>query len=68
MERDIDRSGFPGMTGNERLSHLGLLEQFDAAERRRDRETMIRLLEMIDYTPEDAAKSADICLRHLPKT
>jgi hypothetical protein len=37
-----------GMTVNERLSHVGTIDQWEAAARRRDRATMIRLLAEVE--------------------
>ncbi len=37
-----------GMTVNERLSHVGTIDQWDEAARRRDRGTMIALLEQVE--------------------
>ena len=38
------------MTVNERLFHVGSLDQWDAAVRRRDRNEMIALLEQVEVT------------------
>lgn len=38
------------MTLNERLFHVGILDQWDAAVRRRDRQEMIALLEQVEVT------------------
>lgn len=37
-----------GMTVNERLSHVGIMDRWDEAARRRDRGTMIALLEQVE--------------------
>ncbi|MER9953821.1 hypothetical protein NKJ52_03075 [Mesorhizobium australicum] len=37
-----------GMTLNERLLHVGIIDQWDEAARRRDRDKMIELLERVD--------------------
>ncbi|WP_461356792.1 hypothetical protein [Bradyrhizobium sp. USDA 4454] len=36
------------MTVNERLAHVGIVDQWDEAVRRRDRRTMIELLERVE--------------------
>jgi hypothetical protein len=36
------------MTVNERLSHVGIIDRWDEAARRRDREMMIALLEQVE--------------------
>jgi hypothetical protein len=42
-----------GMTVNERLSNVGTMDQWEAAARRRDRTTMVRLLAQVEVpTPE----------------
>lgn len=38
------------MTVNERLFHLGVMNEWDAAVRRRDRDVMISLLEMAEVS------------------
>lgn len=38
------------MTVNERLFHVGILDQWDTAVRRRDRNEMIALLEQVEVT------------------
>jgi hypothetical protein len=45
---------YAAMTTNKRLVAAGLLEQFDAAFRRRDREEMIRLLAYVELADQDA--------------
>jgi hypothetical protein len=42
-----DEPSLEGMTVNERLVHVGLLDQWDAAVRRRDRNEMVALLEQV---------------------
>ncbi|TPK91005.1 hypothetical protein [Mesorhizobium sp. B2-4-17] len=39
-----------GMTVNERLFHVGILDRWDAAARRRDRNMMIALLEQVEVS------------------
>jgi len=54
--------GYSGMTINERLSAAGLVDAFDDAARRRDRDKMIELLRCVDVeTPE---WSVDTILAH----
>jgi hypothetical protein len=43
-----DESSLAGMTVNERLSHVGIIDQWDEAARRRDRAAMIELLEQVE--------------------
>ena len=44
---------YSGMTANERLVEAGLLDEFDEAARRRDRDKMIELLRRVDVqSPE----------------
>lgn len=49
----MDEHGEPslaGTTANERLFHVGNLDQWDAAVRRRDRNQMIALMEQVEVT------------------
>jgi hypothetical protein len=48
-----------GMTVNERLYSAGLLEDFDAAVERGDKDEVIRLLQAVHLSPQDAQWSAD---------
>lgn len=43
-----DGHSLAGMTVNERLAHVGIVDQWDEAVRRRDRRTMIELLERVE--------------------
>ncbi len=52
-----DPTRFSGMTVNERLYEAKLLDEFDAAARRRDRNRMIELLHAVDV--EAAERSVD---------
>lgn len=45
---DHGEPSLAGMTVNERLFHVGILDQWDAAARRRDRQQMIALLEQVE--------------------
>jgi|AGTN01.1.fsa_nt_gi hypothetical protein len=55
-----DEPNLAGMTVNERLFHVGILDQWDAAVRRRDRNEMIALLEQVEVT--DPHVTADTVL------
>ena len=55
-------SRFEGMTTNERLFQAGLLDQWDAAVRGRDRACMLRVLAEVDLT-DQAEAIADTVLR-----
>jgi hypothetical protein len=50
---------YGGMTVNERLAAAGLLAEFDAAARRRDRSEMIAILMRVELTGAQAAETAD---------
>lgn len=43
-----DERSFAGMTVNERLFHVGIIDQWDQAARERDREAMIALLKQVE--------------------
>lgn len=45
-----DEPSLAGMTINERLFHVGILNKWKAAVRRRDRQEMIALLEQVEVT------------------
>jgi len=49
----MDDRSLAGMTINERLFHLGILKDWDAAVRRRDRAAMIKLLEQTEVDDPD---------------
>jgi hypothetical protein len=53
---------YAGMTTNERLFAAGLLEAFDEAARRRDREEMMRLLIEVELEPADAARTVEFII------
>lgn len=59
MTHDRD---YNGMTVNERFFSSGLVREFDAAARRRDRETMISILVRVAFPEKDAASSVDTML------
>jgi hypothetical protein len=46
---------FRGMTTNERLMAAGLLDDFDAAAKRRDRAAMIELFDRVDLAGQAPA-------------
>jgi hypothetical protein len=48
-----------GMTLNERLYTLGLLSEFDAAARRRDRLAMVAMLRQVELSESDATSCVD---------
>jgi len=56
-------SRFTGMTGNERLYEAGVMDAWDVALRARDRDTMIKLLEIAEWG-EAAAETVDLILRN----
>jgi hypothetical protein len=56
-------SDLDGMTVNERLFTLGLLDRFDAAVRARDREVMTDLLAQCAISRLDAEAIAETVLR-----
>jgi hypothetical protein len=57
------KSNYQGMTVNERLVVAGLIEQWDAAVRQRDRDGMIETLKQVDIG-SDADKIADAVLKN----
>ena len=57
-----DKPDFAGMTVNERLYAAGLMDEFDAALRARDRARIIAVLERVALSKEDATFSADTIL------
>lgn len=56
-----EAQSYAGMTINERLYAAGLMDQFDAAARARDRDAMISILNEVDVG--DAAGSANAILK-----
>jgi hypothetical protein len=61
MEQEHTES-YAGMTVNERLFVSKLMDDFDAAARRRDRAQMISILVRVDLSEKDAAWSVDTML------
>ena len=53
---------YAGMTVNERLFHSKLMDDFDAAARRRDREKMNAILVKVDLNETEAAWIVDTML------
>jgi len=49
-----DESNIGGMTVNERLHHFGLLGEFDAAIRTRNKAAAIKVLRQARFSPEQA--------------
>lgn len=59
---DSYQSTYSGMTTNERLFAAGLLDDFDAAARRRDRQQMIAILQRVRFDAAEAASITDAML------
>jgi hypothetical protein len=55
-------SSLGGMTVNERLFNLGILDAFDAAARRRDAQAMLSLLRQTELSESDAAHCVETIL------
>jgi hypothetical protein len=53
-----------GTTLNERLYLRGLLDEFDSALERRDRERLIELLEEVEICGSDAEQAVEEILKH----
>ncbi len=53
---------YAGMTVNERLFSAGLLDAFDAAARRRDRDEMLRVLREVELASSDATRTIELIL------
>lgn len=64
MDCSDAKPNFAGMTTNERLFVAGLLESFDDAALRNDREGMISLLQQVAFSEADAADCVDQILAH----
>ena len=64
--QDAPGDPYEGMTTNERLFSAGLLNQFDRAERQRNRAEMIVLLARVGFSTQEAESIADIALRYSP--
>ena len=52
-----------GMTVNERLHHFGLLAEFDAAIRARDKAAAMKILTKARFSPKQAEYTASQVLR-----
>ena len=56
------RSVYGGMTVNERLFVSGLIDEFDAAVRGRDRDAMIGVLMKVALTQKGVGQTTDVIL------
>jgi hypothetical protein len=56
-DTESDRVRFGGMTVNERLFVAGILDQFDDAARRRDRQAMLAYLRRVAMTDSQAVET-----------
>ncbi len=61
-DTESDRVRFGGMTVNERLFVAGILDQFDDAARRRDRQAMLAYLRRVAMTDSQAVETTDTIL------
>jgi hypothetical protein len=59
---ESSRTNYGGMTVNERLFVSGLMDEFDAAARDRDRDAMIAVLMKVALTQKGAAQTTDAIL------
>jgi hypothetical protein len=59
---DQQQGTYGGMTINERLVVSGLIDEFDAAARRRDRDATMAILRKVALTEKGAAHTADAIL------
>ena len=55
----IEETRYAGMTVNERLFDARLLDAFDEAVRRGDRDGMVQMLTRVDVDPKEAVDTAD---------
>jgi hypothetical protein len=55
-------SRFAGMTGNERLFEAGVMDAWDTALRARDRDKMIEVLKIAEWSDAEAAETTDFIL------
>jgi hypothetical protein len=60
--KPMAKQDYSGLTVNERLCVSGLLERFDAAARRRNRERMIAMLKRVALPEKYAAQWVDTLL------
>ena len=58
----MSKGKYAGMTVNERLVASGLMQQFEAALRARDRARIIAVLTRVELAEADAAFTADTVL------
>jgi hypothetical protein len=61
-DTESGRERFGGMTVNERLFVAGILDQFDDAARRRDRQAMLAYLRRVAMTDSQAIETTDTIL------
>lgn len=59
---DAEKPDYSGMTVNERLFEAGLMANFEAAVRSKDRNRIISVLTMVQLSKDDAAFTADMML------
>jgi hypothetical protein len=59
---ESDHTRFAGMTVNERLFVAGILDQFDDAARRRDRQAMLAYLHRVAMNDRAATETTDAIL------
>jgi hypothetical protein len=59
---DQQQANYSGMTVNERLVASGLMDEFDVAARRGDRDITIAMLRKVALTEKGAAHTADAIL------
>lgn len=58
----MNDSDIAGMTPNERLSHFGLLKEFDRATLKRDRADMVRIFHRAQFPSPEAERTVDAIL------
>jgi hypothetical protein len=64
MNRKYSESELKGMTVNERLYSLGLIDQFDGAAKTRNRQRMIEVLLQCAFSQEQSEQTADAVLKN----
>ena len=58
----MNDSDIAGMTPNERLSHFGLLVEFDRAALKRNRAEMVNIFHRAQFPSPDAERTVDAIL------